>query len=75
MTLNIILEACASVRTIQRLSTSKTLAKLFVSVWVTAGTTVDPPPYLNYKPKTKKVHRVVLTKEDLTAIAGKTNFP
>jgi len=31
--------------------------------------TVDP--YLNYKPKTKKVHRVVLTKEDLTAIAEK----
>jgi site-specific recombinase XerD len=31
--------------------------------------TIDP--YLNYKPKTKKVHRVVLTKEDLTAIAEK----
>ena len=34
--------------------------------------TVDP--YLNYKPKTKKVHRVVLTKEELTAIAEK-QFP
>lgn len=34
--------------------------------------TVDP--YLNYKPKTKKVHRIVLTKEELTAIAEK-QFP
>lgn len=34
--------------------------------------TVDP--YLNYKPKTKKVHRLVLTKEELKAIAEK-QFP
>ncbi|PWK70844.1 integrase-like protein [Mucilaginibacter oryzae] len=34
--------------------------------------TVDP--YLNYKPKTKKVHRVVLTREELRAIADK-QFP
>jgi len=31
--------------------------------------TVDP--YINYKPKTTKVHRVVLTKDDLTNIASK----
>lgn len=31
--------------------------------------TVDP--YINYKPKTTKVHRVVLTKDDLTNIAEK----
>ncbi|MGZ3834010.1 MAG: site-specific integrase, partial [Mucilaginibacter sp.] len=31
-------------------------------------------PYLNYKPKTKKVHRIVLTKEELTTIAEK-EFP
>ncbi|MBC7758153.1 MAG: site-specific integrase [Phormidesmis sp. FL-bin-119] len=31
--------------------------------------TVDP--YLNYKPKTKKVHRIVLTKDDLKSIAEK----
>ncbi|XHR94947.1 phage integrase SAM-like domain and Arm DNA-binding domain-containing protein [Mucilaginibacter sp. UC70_90] len=36
--------------------------------WLTAD------PYLNYKPKTKKVHRIVLTKEELTAIAEK-QFP
>ncbi|QJD96119.1 site-specific integrase [Mucilaginibacter robiniae] len=31
--------------------------------------TVDP--YLNYKPKTKKVHRIVLTKDELLSIANK----
>jgi site-specific recombinase XerD len=34
--------------------------------------TVDP--YLNYKPKTRKIHRIVLTNEELTAIADK-QFP
>ncbi|HTN20211.1 MAG TPA: site-specific integrase [Pelobium sp.] len=35
--------------------------------WLTAD------PYINYKPKTTKVHRVVLNKDDLTSIAEK-NF-
>nr|WP_294896263.1 hypothetical protein [uncultured Pedobacter sp.] len=70
MNLNII---CGGVRNCANNSAIKYIKNLGKIVRIYLGNgwrTVDP--YINYNPKTTKVDRIVLTKDDLASIATKT---